>query len=133
MFCKEQVAQLRDYVPRLHSAGAELVVLGNGSPDQAKWFIEDYKVETPLFTDPELRSHAVVGARKLNLFDPRTFLRGADAFRKGMRQGKTMGSATQLGGLFVITADGRMAYRFLSKFAGDHPDPEDAMMTIETP
>jgi hypothetical protein len=56
---------LRDFVPRIHAASAELVILGNGTPEQAKWFVEDYKVETPVFTDPKLASHAIVGARRM--------------------------------------------------------------------
>lgn len=131
MFCKEQVAQLRAFVPRIHAVGAELVVLGNGSPEQARWFIEDYGIETPVFTDPALASHKIVGAGKLSFFDPRTFLAGARATRAGFRQSRTKGSALQLGGVFVVTSDGEMPYRYLSRFAGDHPDPELAMAVIE--
>ena len=122
---------MRDYVPRIHVASAELVTLGNGTPEQAKWFVEDYGVTTPVFTDPRLASHAIVGARKAAFPDPRTMMAGARAFTHGFRQTGVKGSATQLGGLFVITADGRMPYRYLSRYAGDHPDPEEAVAAVE--
>ncbi|MEX0783646.1 MAG: peroxiredoxin-like family protein [Dehalococcoidia bacterium] len=122
---------MRDYVPRIHAAGAELIILGNGTPEQAKWFVEDYHVETPVFTDPKLASHAIVGARRMAFPDPRTVMAGVSAFARGFRQTGVKGSATQLGGVFVITADGRMPYRYLSRFAGDHPDPEAALAVLE--
>lgn len=122
---------MRAFVPRLHAAGAELIVLGNGSPEQARWFIEDFDIETPVFTDPALASHKIVGAGKLSFFDPKMYLAGARATFKGFRQSKTKGSSLQLGGVFVITADSEMPYKYLSRFAGDHPDPELAMAVIE--
>ncbi len=121
---------MRDYVPRIHAAGGELVVLGNGTAENAKWFVEDFKFETPVFTDPALASHAIVGARKPHFPDPRTFIAAASAMRKGFRQTRTMGSAMQLGGVFVIAGEA-MPYRFLSKFAGDHPNPEAAVKALE--
>lgn len=122
---------MRDYIPRIHEAGGELITLGNGTPEQAKWFVEDYQVESPVFTDPNLASHAIVGAKRMGFPDPRTMMAGVSAFAKGFRQTGVKGSATQLGGVFVITADGRMPYRYLSRFAGDHPDPEEALAVLE--
>ena len=121
---------MRDFVPEVHTAGGEIVILGNGSPEQAAWFVEDYHIEMPVFTDPALASHAIVGARKPWMLDPRSLLRSMDAMRHGFRQTKVMGSAMQLGGMFVITPAGEMPYRYLSRFAGDHPDPKLAVKAL---
>ncbi len=122
---------MRDYVPRIHAAGGELVVLGNGSPEQAKWFVEDYAMTTPVFTDPALASHKVVGARRPMFFDPRSILRAIEARRGGFRQTGVKGSAMQLGGVFVLTPAGEAPYSFLSRFAGDHPPAELAVAALE--
>jgi peroxiredoxin len=124
------VAQLRDNIPEVHAAGGEIVVLGNGTPENARWFIEDYKVTMPVVVDPTLASHKIVGARQQNLFEPRSMLRAGAALLSGFRQTKTMGPAMQLGGMFVITPAGEMPFRYLSKFAGDHPDPRDAIKAL---
>ncbi len=132
IFCKEQVGRLREYVPRIHAAGGELVVLGNGQAVHAQWFVEDFKMTTPVVTDPDLKSHAVVGAKKQKKVpDPRLLIRGAKAFLKGYRQTKTMGYAGMLGGVFVITPEGEMPFRHLSDFAGDHPEPEIVVRALE--
>jgi hypothetical protein len=122
---------LRDYIPRIHGAGGELVILGNGTPQQAAWFVEDYHIATPVVTDPGLVSHRIVGAKKPKFLDPRTLLASVRAFRQGFRQTRTMGSAMQLGGVFVITPRGEMPYRYLSEYAGDHPPPEEAVAALE--
>jgi AhpC/TSA antioxidant enzyme len=122
---------LRDYIPRIHAAAGELVVLGNGTPEQAKWFVEDYGMTTPVFTDPALASHRVVGARRPKFIDPRTILRAIEARREGFRQTGTKGSAMQLGGVFVITPAGEAPYAFLSRFAGDHPPHEAPVAVLE--
>lgn len=132
IFCKEQVAGYLPFVPRIHAAGAEMVIVGNGQPEHAAWFIEDYNVETPLFTDPTLRSHEIVGARSPKMFNPMVAVRGVKAMTKGFRQSKTMGPAAQLGGVFIITPAGSMPYKYVSKFAGDHPDPERVVGFLET-
>ena len=122
---------MRYYVPRIHAAGAELVILGNGTPEQARWFVEDYDVTTPVLTDPNLASHRIVGTGKLFLGDPRTSIQGVRAFTLGHRQTGIKGHALELGGVFVITPASDMPYRYLSKFGGDHPDPEDAIGVLE--
>lgn len=124
---------MRDFIPRIHAAGAEFVILGSGTPEQAGWFVEDYHVPTPVFTDPELGAYRAVGARRgpLAVLDPRTFVAGFRARRKGFRQSRTQGSATQVGGVFVLGPGARTSYRYLSAYAGDHPDPEDAVRALE--
>jgi len=131
IFCKEQVTQLSTHRARIRAAGGELIILGNGTPQQAAWFIEDYKVEAPVYTDPDLVSHGLLGAKRGNIIDPRVVLRGASAVLHGFRQTKTMGPAALNGGIFVITPANEMPYRYISRFAGDHPDPEVALLALE--
>jgi hypothetical protein len=50
---------------------------------------------------------------------------------KGFRQTKTQGTALQNGGVFVIAPSGEMPYRYISDFAGDHPDPEKPVAALE--
>ncbi len=132
IFCKEQVTQLSTHRGRIQAAGGELIILGNGTPQHAAWFVEDYNVGVPVFTDPELASHGILGAKRGNIVDPRVMMRGASAMLHGFRQSKTMGPAALNGGIFVITPANEMPYRYISRFAGDHPDPEGALQALET-
>lgn len=114
-----------DALPAIHRAGAELIIVGNGSPPQAADFRAAQHVATPLFVDPELRAYAAAGLRRgvataLNL---RTLAHGVRALRAGQRQGTTQGDPWQQGGVFVITPDDRVHFAHVSQEAGDHPDP----------
>ena len=121
---------MRDYLPRIHAAGAELVIIGNGTAEQAGWFVDEYAITTPLYTDPSLSVHRAVGARRggggLRMI--RNVLR---ALRKGHFQTRVIGDPQQHGGVFVVTPQGEFAYSYVSEVAGDHPDPEDVVQALE--
>lgn len=125
LFCKEQATKLNALVPQFEEAGAGLAFIGNGSPENARWFIEDFDITAPVFTNPDLESYRLLGARSgiLTSADPRAILASLRAMRSGHFQGQTRGSRYQQGGIAVITPDERVEYVYRSRFAGDHPDP----------
>lgn len=133
LFCKQQVAELAKETERIHQVGAELVVLGNGGPEHVRWFREDFGVTTPVFTDTTAEAYRMVGAKRgfFTGANPRTFVATLRAFRKGYRQTGTRGDRYQQGGVFVILPDGSMPYRYLSRYAGDHPPAGEVVAALE--
>ena len=128
IFCKEQVSRLRTIVGDIHSAGAELVIVGSGSPQMAGFFAEDYAITTPVLTDPERRVYQALEVRRpprLAFVDPRVFIRGLRAVLHGHRQQRNRmgerGDETQIGGVFIVWSGGTLAWAHRSAFAGDHP------------
>lgn len=124
---------MRDVVPRIHAAGGELVIVGNGQPEHARWFIEDFGVQTPVYTNPDRALYDAVGAaRGIRLSRlPQLAWSALRAMRRGHRQTQTMGDARQLGGTFVIAPGDRVVYRYLSRDAGDHPRREAPVEALE--
>lgn len=90
-------------------------------------------MDTPVFTDPTLRVHRAVGARRgVRLSKlPRLLGNAVRAMSKGHFQTRVLGDGQQLGGVFVIMPGGALAYRHLSEVAGDHPDPEVVVSALE--
>lgn len=128
IFCKEQVSALRASVEAIHVAGAELVIVGSGSPQMASFFAEDYAITTPVLTDPQRAVYRSLQVRRpsyLALLDPRTFVPGLRALLHGHRQQLTrmdeLGDKAQLGGVFIVCPGGGLAWAQRSAFAGDHP------------
>jgi NAD(P)-dependent dehydrogenase (short-subunit alcohol dehydrogenase family) len=134
MFCREQVAQLRDEVSEIHSKGAELVVIGNGAPHFAVAFREDQGFHGPLMVDPDLRAYRAAGLRRgyVELLSPRLPLNALRALRSGHRQGAVQGDPWQLGGVFVIRPPGELVYRYVSREAGDHPPVDEILDALST-
>jgi peroxiredoxin len=123
MFCREQVAQLRDALDGIRAAGAELVVVGSGRPEHARDFRDERQLRFPLLVDPGLESFRAAGLRRgvLSTVGPRALGHALRALRSGARQGATRGDPWQLGGVLVIRPTGEVAYRHASREAGDHP------------
>lgn len=124
---------MREITPQIHEAGAELVIVGNGSTQFAQGFVEDYEVATPVFTDPSRELYDALGARRagfLDLFKPRLWRNTLRARREGFRQHEVLGDARQLGGVFIVLTDGAVPYRYLSGVAGDHPDPQEVLVAL---
>jgi hypothetical protein len=120
---------LRDRIGEIHRAGAELVVIGNGSPQHARWFAEEQPEEVRVLTDPELATFRAIGARRgpassLRFGTLRAALR---ALRRGFRQSGTRGDPWQQGAVWVVRPGGEVIFRHTSRWAGDHPDPDDVL------
>lgn len=111
------------YVPRIHAAGAELVIVGNGGTQQASDFAHRSSITTPLFTDPSLSTYRALNAKRggggLRLLQ--------DALRallKGHVQWRVMRDPRQHGAVFVIMRGGIVVYGHVGEITGDDPDPE---------
>jgi NAD(P)-dependent dehydrogenase (short-subunit alcohol dehydrogenase family) len=116
----------------IRERGAELVIVGNGASSFAKAFREDFELDGPLLVDPELRSYRAAGLRRgrVEALSPRLPCNAVRALRGGLSQGAVEGDLWQLGGVFVIRRDGELAYRYVSREAGDHPPIDDILEAL---
>jgi dehydrogenase/reductase SDR family protein 12 len=123
---------LRDRIDDIRARGAELVIVGNGAPHFAAAFREDFGLDGPLLVDPELRAYRAAGLRRgrVELLSPRLPGNALRALRSGARQGAIQGDPWQLGGVFVIRPGGDLAYRYVSREAGDHPPVEAILAAL---
>ena len=108
------------------------MIVGNGSPHFAAAFREDFELDCPVLVDPELRAYRAAGLRRgrVELLSPRLPLNALRALRSGSRQTGVQGDPWQLGGVFVIRPGGELAYRYVSREAGDHPPVEDVLTAL---
>ena len=132
LFCREQVAGLRDALKEIRDRGAELVIIGNGHPEQALAFKDKQKITFPLLTDPDLKSYRAAGLRRglISTLAPRSLLHGARALSGGNVATAILGDAWQQGGVFVIAPGDRVLFSQRSTEAGDHADPADIIRAL---
>ena len=125
---------MRDRIQDIRAAGAELVIVGNGSASFAQAFREDFELDGPLLVDPELRAYRAAGLRRgrVELLSPRLPFNALRALRSGARQQSVQGDPWQLGGVFVIRRGGDLVYRYESREAGDHPPVGDVLAALES-
>jgi peroxiredoxin len=128
MFCAQQVAEFRPHAKALREKGIDTFVIGSGAPNFAKGFSERMGGEIRIFSD---ESRATYQALEMHrgagtFLHPGMIAHGMTAIFK-YRQRRTMGDATQQGGVIVVRPDGNMVYKFLSRYPGDHANPEDVV------
>lgn len=132
MFCREQVAQLRDVTPQFLAKPLRLAVVGNGSVAQAAAFAAELEISFELYTDPRLGSYKAAGLVRsigsvLSLGGVKNAFR---ALSRGHHQSMVRGDAWQQGGAFVIAPGNRLLYAQRSRTGGDHVDPQELLSAL---
>jgi peroxiredoxin len=116
------------------AAGARLVVIGQGTPEQAAHFRESLKLDFPIYVDSGREAYKVAGT-KIATFDellgPKMVAKGAAAAAKNkVVQGKTVGHPAQLGGVLLVLPGDDIAYCHLSDDASDNPPNSEVLAAV---
>lgn len=117
---------MRGRKQEIDELGARLVYVGSGAPPFAAYFRETYVPDCEVYSDPSGRTYDVIGARRgvLSTFTPAAIRAALRALRHGFRQGKTQGKPFLQGGVLIVLPGDRVAWSYLSRHAGDHPEPD---------
>jgi AhpC/TSA antioxidant enzyme len=135
MHCREHVVQLHHRIDDLKATGAEIVVIGNGSPS----FIDGFREETgwrgPIYVDPSLEVYKAAGLKRgvLRTFSPAAALRSIGTLSRGVRQGRTQGDPWQQGGVLVISRSGDVLWSHASAGPGDNASAEQILSALRAP
>jgi len=135
MFCREQVVQLHRETGTIHGRGAELVIVGNGNRQFARAFRDELGLETPLYVDTDKVAYRALRMKRglTRVLRPAVVANGLRAMLSGSRQRRIQGDPLQLGGVLVVLPGGRVAYRYLSNEAGDHPPLSEVLAALPDP
>lgn len=118
---------------QLDRAGAGIVAIGNGTPEQAKEFLDKSGFTGELYVSPDraaYRSFGLVRGRFRTL-GPASILRALRALASGFRQGSQGGDNWQQGGLFLLGPVDSVRFVHRDRFAGDLAKMEDVLASLE--
>jgi hypothetical protein len=115
--------------------GAQLVLIGQGTPDDAARFRRAHKVELPILADAKRESYRAIGARNGTLGEllgPKVVAKGIlTTLRTGAVQGRTVGHPSQLGAAAVLSSpDGEVVWSKLAEDASDNASPEEILAAL---
>ena len=124
--------QLHHQIDAIHNAGAELYVIGNGSPSFMAGFREQTSWNGPLYTDPSLAVFKAAGLKRgvANTIDPRGLFGAVKALANGHRQGRTQGDTWQQGGVLVVAKGGAVIWQHASDRPGDNAHPGEIIVAL---
>lgn len=120
--------------PEITALGGRVVVIGNGSVQFLNDFASSYPSDITFLTDPSREAYQALSLQRgmggLRAFS--MFSAGLRAYRAGHRQTRVQGDPAQMGGVFVVSTDGKFLFEQRSQTAGDHPDPEDILESLRS-
>jgi len=133
MISRRQVADLNSNMKNFERRNAQLVVIGNGPEKFIPPFKEVTRYKGPLFTDPSLKTHDILGFKKgvtsLMGFSP--LKAGIRALGTGYLQKGIQGPPLQQGGVLVVGPGNTVHYFYRSQKAGDHPPIKKILQACE--
>ena len=124
--------QLHQDIDKLRAAGADLTIIGNGTPNFIEGFREQTKYAGPIYVDPSLAVYKAAELKRgaLRTFDPRALGKTITAFRHGQRQGRVQGDAFQQGGVLVVAPDGEVKFHHASDRPGHNATVDEIVAAL---
>lgn len=112
--------------------GVQPVVVGHSNLRYAKAFVDETKIELPVYVDEKRVVYKAMEFKRplLAFLTPKVFKRAAEAREEGFTQPGVWGDAFQLGGVVLLMPDGSMPYKYSSQYPGDHPKIEDLKAAV---
>lgn len=113
---------MRDDLARWQEGGVTVALIGNGTPEFATRFREDFDFRGRLLVDPDLVAYRAARLRRGSeaIVSRGMFRDVARALRAGARQEGIQGDPWQLGGAFVFREGGALLLSHRNVSAGDH-------------
>jgi hypothetical protein len=124
--------QLHRDIVKIRGAGAELYVIGNGTPNFIAGFREQTKYDGPLYTDPSLDVYKAAELKRgvTKTLNPRAAFSTLRALKNRVRQGLTQGDAWQQGGVLVVATDATVKWQHANEHPGDNAPVESIVRAI---
>jgi hypothetical protein len=114
-------------LPEIRARGGELVVIGSGTPEQAKRFAVEERFDGTMVTDPTLEAYNRAGMKRsvLRTFHPKSMISAVRALGSGHTQKQMAGDPWQQGGVVVVSSLERGGHEVLHHAASAAGDPTD--------
>lgn len=126
--------QLHREIDSIRNAGAEVAVIGNGSPSFIEGFREVTKYDGAVYTDPSLAVFEAAQLKRgvMKTLNPLAIGKTLGAFMRGHKQGLTQGDPWQQGGVLVIAPTGEVTWHHASERPGDNAEPSQIVAALKS-
>lgn len=133
-FCRAYAVQLNRSQPRFAAAGARLILVGQGTPDDAAQFRQRFRIELPVLADADRVTYLWAGTKIATLDELIGPLVAGRALLAMARERVVIGHNTadeaQLGGSIVVRPDGAIGFAHISRDASDMAGPDELFAAV---
>lgn len=134
IFCREQIARLRDGYGDFTQAGAEIVCIAQGDAKTGKAFSILFELPYPiLMTGDSVDVYKAYGLQRgtlAQLFGLPSIVHGLKAMFSGVTQGKLVGDGFQMPGIFIVDQSGIVRFSRVHRNAADNPTNRELLDAI---
>jgi alkyl hydroperoxide reductase subunit AhpC len=127
------VAQLRRNKKSFEKAGAQVVLVGMGTPSQSAEFAAKFNIPFSIVADPDKKLYRKFGLKQmsaLGFLSPSLALKGVAAIAGGHGLGMPQGNVRQLSGVFIINTAGHIVFSHFASNPADHPDAKTIIAAL---
>jgi peroxiredoxin len=124
---------LRDEYDKLAAAGIQVVIIGNGSPEEGALFQFSHQLPFKLLVDPQRTAYQAANLPRniSGILNFSTLFGGMKAMLQGYRQGKRQGDPLQQGGSLLIDTNGNIIFAHRNSSPGDEAQTKDILNAIQ--
>lgn len=115
--------------------GAQVVLVGLGTPEETADFKKQFQVPFPMVSDWEKRLFRDFDLKQMapsSMLSVGLAVKGFMTLAKGHRMGIPKGDVLQLPGVFIIDTAGRIRYSHYARDPSDHPDPDSLLNVLRS-
>lgn len=133
MFARQRAAALMEIKNQVEENGAKIVIIGSGTPEQAKTFARNFNVELDMYVDKSLQTYNAFLLERgfFKTLGWKSLKCGARALKNGFRQGWSAGDLWQQGGVFVLGPSRQIVYQHVEQYAGEPLDKDTVLQAIK--
>ncbi len=127
------MAQLRARKNEFEKAGAQVVLVGMGTPAECAAFLRQFDVPFPMIADTRQELYRQFHLKRmspLEAFSPTVAVKGLAAMTRGFGIGKPVGDILQLPGAFVIDASGHTVFSHQPSGPADYAAPDALLKAL---
>ena len=128
--------QLRGDRSRFRRLGTQVVLVGLGTPERARWFCEDRDLPFTCVSDEDRSAHRAYGLKRGTLrqvLGPQVYLRWTKARLLGdmpLPSARFGEDVMQMPGTFVVDRDGIVRYAHRNRDVTDNPPNEELLAVL---
>ena len=115
-------------------AGAQVVLVGMGTPSESEEFASKFNIPFPIVADPQKKLYRKFELKQmstLGFFSPSVALKGVAAIVGGHGIGMPQGGVRQFPGVFIINTAGQIVFSHFSGNPADHPGAKTILAALQ--
>ena len=133
MFSRQRAAALMEIKNDVEANGAKIVIIGSGTPEQAKNYATDFKVDLDIYVDKSLQTYNAFSLKRgfFKTLGWKSLKCGVRAIQSGFHQGLSAGDLWQQGGVFVLSPGKQIVYQHVEQYAGEPLEKDEVLQAIK--